>query len=64
VGVGGRGRGKIGIKETRKVKQENTKRNPERQGHLVVQSVKCLILDCGSGHDLGVVRLSPTLGLV
>lgn len=25
-------------------------------------SVKCLMLDCGSGHDLRVVRSSPALG--
>ena len=30
----------------------------------LAQSVKCLSLDFGSGHDLRVMRLSPALGSV
>ena len=31
-------------------------------GTWMVQSVKCLTLDFGSGHDLTIVGLSPALG--
>ena len=33
-------------------------------GNWVAQLVKCLTLDFGSGHDLGIVRLSPVSGCV
>ena len=32
------------------------------RGTWVAQSVECLTLDCGSGHDPRVVGSSPTLG--
>ena len=32
------------------------------RGAWVAQSVKCLTLDLGSGHDLRVVRSNPMLG--
>ena len=31
------------------------------KGTQVAQLVKCLTLDFGSGHDLRILRLSPTL---
>lgn len=31
-------------------------------GAWSAQSVKCLSLDCGSGHDLTIVRSSPAFG--
>ena len=34
----------------------------EPLGGSVALLVKCWILDFGSGHDLRVMRLSPTLG--
>ena len=33
------------------------------QGARVVQAVKCLALDFGSGHDLGVREIEPCMGL-
>ena len=33
-------------------------------GTWVAQSVKCLTLDCGSGHDLTVGKFSPMAGSV
>ena len=34
----------------------------EGRGTCVIQSVRHLTLDLGSGHDLVVVRLNPKLG--
>ena len=36
----------------------------EARGAWVAQSVKCPVLGFGSGHDLRIMRLSPTLGAV
>ena len=37
---------------------------PAQWGTWVAQSVKHVTLDLGSGHDLRVMRSSPTLGSV
>ena len=46
------------------VLQIQTLRNPMPGGTWVAQSVECLTLDFGSGHDLMVVRSSPTSGSI